>query len=203
MYPASPPLIASWRKLLLLPRLLWWASRNRRQPELNPIYFDRKQPKPNKTFFFSFNRGAAATSTHAVVLLDLECVFQLLLARAALGTPPLQGHPGNPRPDQTWRQRQSGQGAHGVEHHLRADAAAQKHIRGTLLRFYIVILQLKRIIHSVDSGKEAAMQWEVFRRGEGVQGCRQAAFTHMTRGFLGLFTKFPWPCIFPYVAKHG
>lgn len=66
--------------------------------------------------------------THAVVLLDLECVLELLLARTALGAPPLQGHPGNPRPDQPRRQRQSGQGAHGVKHHLCAEATAQKHI---------------------------------------------------------------------------
>lgn len=63
--------------------------------------------------------------THAVVLLDLKCVFELLITRTALGTPPLQGHPGHPSPDQPWCQRQSRQGAHGVKHHLCAEATAQ------------------------------------------------------------------------------
>lgn len=63
--------------------------------------------------------------THGVVLLDLKCVFELLLTGTPLRSPPLQGHPGHPRPDQPWRQRQRGQGAHGVKHHLRAEAAAK------------------------------------------------------------------------------
>lgn len=63
--------------------------------------------------------------THGVVLLDLKCVFELLLTGTPLRSPPLQGHPGHPCPDQPRWQRQSGQSAHGVKHHLRAEAAAK------------------------------------------------------------------------------
>lgn len=66
--------------------------------------------------------------THAVVLLDLKCVFELLHIGTALRTPPLQGHPGHPCPDKPWCQRQSRQGAHGDIHHLWTEATAEKEI---------------------------------------------------------------------------
>lgn len=66
--------------------------------------------------------------THAVVLLDLKCVFELLHIGTALRTPPLQGHPGHPCPDKSWCQRQSRQGAHGDIHHLWTEATAEKEI---------------------------------------------------------------------------
>lgn len=66
--------------------------------------------------------------THAVVLLDLKSVFELLHIGTALRTPPLQGHPGHPCPDKPWCQRQSRQGAHGDIHHLWTEATAEKEI---------------------------------------------------------------------------
>lgn len=66
--------------------------------------------------------------THAVVLLDLKCVFELLHIGTALRTPPLQGHPGHSCPDKPWCQRQSRQGAHGDIHHLWTEATAEKEI---------------------------------------------------------------------------
>ncbi len=91
--------------------------------------------------------------THAVVLLDLKCVFELLLTRTALRTPPLQGHPGHPRPDQPRCQRQSRQGARGVKHHLCAEATAQntKH-KNIFISFTFLFWfkMLKQIIDLLD-----------------------------------------------------
>lgn len=80
--------------------------------------------------------------THAVVFLDLESVFELLLAWAALRTPPLQGHPGHPRPDQPRRQGQRRQGAHRVKHHLWAEAAAHKRMETNAGHTQVFVLYL-------------------------------------------------------------
>lgn len=72
-----------------------------------------------------------STDTHAVVFLDLQSVFELLLACAALGAAPLQGHPGHARLDQPGGQRQRRQGAHGVEDHFRAEATGHRSKGGT------------------------------------------------------------------------